>query len=152
MAVALALRPVADRAIDGHFRWRGGAEAETAVGDVLNGLRYDGWIVMHDVVQEYEGNIDHLVSGPGGVFMVETKLRRYEVRQLVKAKRQAAKLHDQLGVWVTPVIAIHSRRNPRWFNVKGVWVVPRQSLLDFLHQQHNAVVEFERLARFADSL
>jgi hypothetical protein len=151
MAVALALRPVADRVIDRHFRLKSGADAEAEVGALLNELRREGWIVMHDLVQPREGNIDHLVSGPGGVFLIETKFRRYEERQLVKAKRQAAKLYEPLGVFITPVIALHTRRNPRWFRAKGVWIVPRQSLLDFLREQRNAVVDFERLARFADS-
>lgn len=53
---------------------------------------------MHDVEQPGEGNIDHIVSGPTGVFLVETKERRCEERHLTKAKRQAAKLHDALGV------------------------------------------------------
>jgi hypothetical protein len=83
--------------------------------------------------------------------VIETKFRRYEERQLVKAKRQAAKLYESLGVFITPVIALHTRRNPRWFRAKGVWIVPRQSLLEFLREQRNAVVDFERLARFADS-
>jgi hypothetical protein len=32
---------------------------------------------------------------------LEFKHRRYELEQLTTAKRQAAKLHDELGVWVT---------------------------------------------------
>jgi hypothetical protein len=151
MAVALALRPLADRLIDRHFRLKRGADAEAEVGALLNQLRREGWIVMHDLVQAREGNIDHLVSGPGGVFLIETKFRRYEERQLVKAKRQAAKLYEPLGVSITPIIALHTRRNPRWFKTKGVWIVPRQSLLDFLRGQRNAVADFERLARFAES-
>jgi hypothetical protein len=107
---------------------------------------------MHDIEQEHEGNIDHLVSGPSGVFMIETKWRRYQESHLVKAKRQARKLHDELGVWVTPVIAIGERANSKPFKTKGVWVVPRQSLLAWLHDQKNATLEFERLARFADRL
>jgi hypothetical protein len=149
---ALAVKPTADAYVDRLLNWQRGAVAERAVGEVLNQLRYEGWIVMHDVEQEHEGNVDHLISGPGGVFMVETKWRRYEEHHLVKARRQAAKLHDELGIWVTPVIALCERKKPDPFKTKGVWVVPRQSLLDWLGQQHNATLDFERLARFADRL
>jgi Nuclease-related domain len=147
----LAVRP----AVDGYFaaeaRWRAGAIAERAVGQALNELRRDGWFVLHDIRQRGEGNVDHLVSGPGGVFMIETKLRRYEDVHLPKARRQAAKLHDQLGVWVTPVIALH-QRDSRPFRTHNVWVVPRVHLCDWLRAQTNPQLEFERLARFADDL
>jgi hypothetical protein len=149
---ALAVKPTADAYVDRQLNWQRGAVAERAVGEVLNQLRYEGWIVMHDVEQAHEGNIDHLLSGPGGVFMIETKLRRYEDAHLTKAKRQAAKLYSELGVWVTPVIALCERKKPSPFRTKGVWVVPRQSLLQWVREQHNPAVEFERLARFADRL
>jgi hypothetical protein len=152
VCLGFLVRPGVRAYLASENNWRRGAEAERAVGTVLNELRRERWIVMHDVAQRYEGNIDHIVSGPGGVFMVETKLRRYEARQLTKAKRQAAKLHDELGVWVTPVIALHARRDPKCFKTKGVWIVPRQSLLDWFRSRHEPVVEFERLARFADRL
>ena len=149
---ALAVKPIAEAYIDRQLNWRRGAVAEQTIGELLNQLRYEGWIVMHDIEQEYEGNVDHLLSGPGGVFMVETKWRRYQDKHLTKAKRQAVKLHDELGVWVTPVIALCERQKPTPFKTKGVWVVPRQSLLEWLREQRNTTLEFERLARFADRL
>jgi len=149
LLVVVAAKPYADRYADSYIHWLGGARAEESVGETLNELRREGWIVMHDVEQEREGNIDHIASGPNGVFMIETKLRRYEDRDLVKAKRQAAKLHDELGVWVTPVIRLHTRSG-KPFRPHGVWVVPRLSLLDWLRDQRNQPVPFEQLARFAD--
>jgi hypothetical protein len=62
---------------------------------------------MHDIERPGEGNIEHVGSGPGGVFLVETKLRSYKDDQLVEAKRQAARLHDELGV---PAAAWTARR------------------------------------------
>ncbi len=106
---------------------------------------------MHDVEDPNGGNIDHIVSGPGGVFLVETKQRSYLDKHVPKIKRQAARLHDDLGVWVTPVFCLHQRAG-KPFNTKGVWVVPRREILGWLRAQHNTPVEFERLARFADSL
>lgn len=152
VALALALRPYADRYADLHVKLLRGAVAEREVGETLNALRATpGWVVMHDIEQAGEGNIDHLVSGATGIFLIETKTRRYADAQLTKAKRQAAKLHDELGVFVQPVICLHTR-DGRPFKTHGVWVVPHQHIVDWLREQHNAVVEFERLARFADRL
>jgi Holliday junction resolvase-like predicted endonuclease len=149
LSVVIAAKPYADRYVDKQLRWRKGAQAEEAVGETLNELRREGWVLMHDIERVGEGNIDHIASGPDGVFLVETKARRYEEAHLVKAKRQAARLHDELGVWVTPVICLHTRK-AKPFRTHGVWVVPHERLLDWLREQHNQPVAFERLARFAD--
>jgi hypothetical protein len=149
--LALALRRVANREMDAASRWLKGAGAETSVGEELNALRHDGFVILHDVEQAREGNIDHLVSGPTGVFLVETKYRGYQQSQLVKVKRQAARLHAELGTWITPVICLH-RREGRAFKTEGVWIVPQPVLCEWIRKQRNAVVPFERLARFADGL
>jgi Holliday junction resolvase-like predicted endonuclease len=141
----------ANRYVDDLLHWLRGARAEESVGETLNELRREGWILLHDVEQQGEGNIDHIASGPTGVYMIETKQRRYEQRQLRKARRQAAKLHDELDVWVTPVICLHERDSAP-FRVEKVWIVPEQHLLDWLRDQHNAPVPFERLARYADQV
>lgn len=52
--------------------WARGAEGEEVVGKVLEGLREEGWCVIHDV-SFGRGNIDHIVVGPGGIFTIETK-------------------------------------------------------------------------------
>lgn len=149
LALVIATKPYTDRYADEYIRWLRGAQAEESVGETLNALRHEGWIILHDVEQDREGNVDHIACGPNGVFMIETKARRYEDWQLVKAKRQAAKLHDELGVWVTPVICLHTRSGQE-FRTHGVWVVPRLKLLDWLRSQRNQPVPFDRLARFAD--
>jgi Holliday junction resolvase-like predicted endonuclease len=149
LSVVIAAKPYADRYVDKQLRWRKGAQAEEAVGETLNELRREGWVLMHDIERVGEGNIDHIASGPDGVFLVETKARRYEEAHLVKAKRQAARLHDELGVWVTPVICLHTRK-AKPFRTQGVWVVPHERLLEWLREQHNQPVAFERLAWFAD--
>jgi hypothetical protein len=148
-AAVLLIRPHANRYFDSVARWLRGARAEEAVGDTLNELRREGWILMHDVEQDGEGNIDHIAAGPNGVFMIETKSRRYLGWQLGKARRQAAKLHDELDVWVTPVICLQ-QRDAKPFCHDRVWIVPSQHLLAWLRKQHEKPVDFERLARFAD--
>ena len=137
--------------MDVALRWRKGKVAEQEIGDELDLLRRERYYVLHDVEQDGEGNVDHLVSGPSGVFLVETKYRGYEFSALLKARRQAAKLHDVLGVWVTPVICVAKRSyGPR--KHRGVWVMGKNELLDWIRAQHNATLPFERLARFADRL
>ncbi|HXV56226.1 MAG TPA: nuclease-related domain-containing protein [Gaiellaceae bacterium] len=148
---ALGLRVLVNREADVALRWLRGARAETSVGEELNALRLEGFVILHDVDHRGEGNIDHLVSGPTGVFLVETKLRRYHEAHLVKVKRQAVRLHAELGTWITPVICLH-QRGGRPFKTKGVWIVPQPALRDWIRGQRNAVVRPERVLRLADGL
>jgi len=151
LAVAL-LKVIGESKVELAVRFRRGWAAEKAVGEELNRLRNEGFVVMHDVEQAGEGNIDHIVSGSTGVYLIETKFRGYQHGALRKARRQAAKLHDELGNWVTPVICIDGRRgNP--FRHERVWVVPRECIVDWIRSQKNPQVSsFERLARYADTL
>jgi hypothetical protein len=67
MAVAVALSPPP------HIeRWREGAEGERATAKALRPLTKAGWVLVHDM-QTDRGNIDHVLVGPPGVFMLETK-------------------------------------------------------------------------------
>jgi hypothetical protein len=133
-------------------RWSRGAHAESIVGYMLEKLRALGFEVVHDIRQAGEGNVDHLISGPSGVFMVETKRWQYEARHLRKAKRQAAKLATELGVWVTPVICLARRRPARPYRDHGVWILGRETLVEWVTAQHNEVVEPGRLARLAEGV
>jgi hypothetical protein len=54
--------------------WDAGAEGEEHVGGLLNQLPSVGWLVMHDLEVDSGGtNVDHLVVGPPGVFVIDTK-------------------------------------------------------------------------------
>lgn len=154
-AVIVTLMVALYHAADGESalmeRWLKGSTAEAAVGETLEALRWERYIVMHDMPQRGEGNIDHVVSGPNGVYLVETKFARYLPVHLKKAKRQAARLHDELGVWVTPVVCL-ATRDTRSYRREGVWVVSRAELADWIRAQQNEPVDFDRLARFAESL
>jgi len=58
-------------------RWahRLGFEGERYVGETLNHLMADGYMVFHDIpFPNY--NIDHVIVGPDGIYAVETKARR----------------------------------------------------------------------------
>jgi len=55
--------------------WEAGAAGERAVGEVLDGLAASGWTVMHDVAWpgRAKANLDHVVVGPAGAFVIDAK-------------------------------------------------------------------------------
>ena len=56
-------------------RYKKGMLGEMAVGNVLDGLRKEGFSVFHDIPAD-GFNLDHVVIGRSGVFVIETKYRR----------------------------------------------------------------------------
>ena len=56
-------------------RWREGAEGEKATAKALRGLVRSGWTLVNDI-DWGKGNIDHVLIGPAGVFVLETKKLR----------------------------------------------------------------------------
>jgi hypothetical protein len=132
--------------------WLRGGNAEAAVGDELQELRYDGYHVTNDLMFGGRGNIDHLVSGPNGVFLIETKANRYELPQLKKLKWQAARVHDELGGhWVTPVMCAGVRRR-KPFRHDGVWIAGRGQLSELIKSLPGKPIDTDRLYRFTDRL
>jgi hypothetical protein len=53
--------------------WRRGAEGERKTEEALRSLERLGWTVEHDIQQPGGANLDHVVTGPPGVFVLETK-------------------------------------------------------------------------------
>ena len=151
VAFALLAGLLGDRRSRRAVPWSLGAQSEIAVGDVLDDLRREGFVVMHDLEQSGEGNVDHLVAGPTGVFMIETKRSGYTERDLRKARRQAARLHPELGTWITPVICL-DRRDQTPFRHDRVWIIGRSYLREWIRAQRNRRADPERVARFADPL
>jgi hypothetical protein len=49
-----------------------GRQGEIEVGQLLEGLRKNGYVIFHDIVAD-DFNIDHVVIAPNGIFAVETK-------------------------------------------------------------------------------
>jgi hypothetical protein len=62
-------------------QWQQGAFGEQATGKQLKRLERDGWIVLHDLPRG-SGNVDHVLVGPGGVFVLDSK--RTDGRVVVK--------------------------------------------------------------------
>ncbi|MCZ2813837.1 nuclease-related domain-containing protein [Modestobacter sp. VKM Ac-2979] len=54
-------------------RWGVGAEGERRTGRELKTLARRGWNVTHDLDWPGAGNIDHLVIGTGGIFVIDSK-------------------------------------------------------------------------------
>jgi hypothetical protein len=54
--------------------WQRGARGERRTARQLDRLARQGWVVFHDLaVPESRANADHLVIGPAGVFLVDSK-------------------------------------------------------------------------------
>ena len=140
--VTLAL--IAFRAAERHsvaaVAWLRGSRAERAVGARLDRLREDGYLVLHDVVLDRGGNVDHVVCGRNGVYAVETKARRYEERHLRQARREAHALHERLNVWVTPVICLASREDAP-YRREGVWVMGLPHLEQWLRDHRGRALD-----------
>jgi Nuclease-related domain len=59
--------------------WALGAEGEEATAAVIEPLLAEGWEAEHDV-EIGRGNVDHVLTGPAGVFMLESKALWGELR------------------------------------------------------------------------
>jgi hypothetical protein len=150
--------------------WRRGAAGERRTARLLDPLERQGWAVLHDLaVPRSQANIDHLVIGPGGVLVIDSKQYRgrlqldptgrlwhgrYPLAPVVRAVEfeagQAAQILPDPGVAVVPIVAIHGAQVP-WGKVvvNGVPVVPARRLPGMLHALP-AVLGPERVAALAD--
>ncbi|WP_405149098.1 NERD domain-containing protein [Sphaerisporangium sp. NBC_01403] len=118
--------------------WRKGAGGERRTGRLLAPLAAEGYTVMHDrAIPRSRANIDHLVIGPSGVWVVDSKAwhRRTSISghgaklwiggcpatSLVRAcefetSAVTAALARVTGrpVRVQALVAVHGARLPRW--------------------------------------
>jgi hypothetical protein len=122
--------------VDRHDR---GATGEEQVGSLLDGLEGRGWHAIHDASLG-NGNVDHILIGPAGVFTVETKSHPGPVRvarihgaTIGQAQAQRRAIARVTGVEVEPLI-VYSRA---WIDRplarrKGVRVLPARMLAGYL--------------------
>jgi hypothetical protein len=62
--------------------WRRGAAGERRTARLLGRLTRDGYVVFHDLaVPDSDANVDHLVIGPSGVFVIDSKQWTGSVQQ-----------------------------------------------------------------------
>jgi Nuclease-related domain len=150
--------------------WRRGAAGERRTARLLAGLERHGWAVLHDLaIPGSRANLDHLMIGPGGVFVIDSKQYRGRLRidpsgrlwhgryPLAPALRavsfaadQAAQVLPDPGMAVVPIVAVHGAQVP-WGKVvmNGVPVVAARRLPSMLRQLP-AVLGPERVAWLAD--
>ncbi|HEU4899118.1 MAG TPA: nuclease-related domain-containing protein [Actinomycetota bacterium] len=150
--------------------WRQGAVGERRTARLLGPLERQGWAVLHDLaLPGSRANIDHLVIGPGGVLVIDSKQYRGRLRldssgrlwhggyPLAPALRavdfeadQAAQVLTDPDVVVVPILAVHGAQVP-WGKVvmQGVPVVAARRLPSMLRALP-AVLGPERVAVLAD--
>ncbi len=152
--------------------WAAGAEGERRVASALYALP-TGWTVVHDRLLKpgrSEANLDHLVIGPTGVYLVDAKNRagrviEYEgglfqhrqrdgrpesvslAAELKKVHGMAAYMAAESDEAVTPVLCLAGARADEFGEpamVRGVWVVPVSALAGWLRGRP-VVITPERL-------
>jgi hypothetical protein len=115
--------------------WAAGATGEDIVSSVLGGLQADH-VIIHNLPLPGRGDADHVVVGPGGVVVLETKylagriicrddgiwlqLKRDEVRQIPDPSAQAQRAADDIatrlgrfGFEHVPVLPVLVMAHPR---------------------------------------
>jgi hypothetical protein len=159
-------------------RYARGADGERRTEDAVRSLRRDGWVVRHDLDGRY-GNIDHVVVGPPGIFLLDSKALRGTVTvessgSLVvepedgrpwrwdtidgRTRGAAAGLHSTLaghlgrsGFRVFPVVVIWASFEARAVDAKGVSFVHGAELEKWLRNQRPRYTPGE-IAAFGQAL
>lgn len=129
-----------------------GATGEEQVGALLDGLREDGWRVIHDASLGRYGNVDHIVTGEAGLFTVETKSHPGPVRVraihgaiLRQAQEERETLERVTGERVEALL-VFSRA---WVDKplarrRGVRVIPARMLIGYL-KRHSQTLTPEQV-------
>jgi hypothetical protein len=110
--------------------WRRGAEGEWHKARLLDRLTRDGYVVFHDLAMpgNTSANVDHLVIGPTGVFVIDSKQWTGSVHQSADGlawhhhspltgpwRRSAGKLRWSAACWApTPPPGVRPRRPRPW--------------------------------------
>jgi hypothetical protein len=135
-------------------RWRRGAYGEKATAKRLRGLVRRGWVLVNDI-DIGRGNIDHVLIGPPGVFLLESKWLAglvsvsrgvltitaredpddsYENREFARRARTTAALvachlrdSGMPGTWVQPVIVLWAKFDqPPVLSDRVAWIQGKQ--------------------------
>ena len=150
--------------------WQRGAHGERRSVRLLDRLPRDGYVVFHDLaLPGSPANVDHLVIGPSGVFVIDSKQWTGQVyqssdglvwhnhfrldRTLETVRWEALTLGRLLGIPAAPLLCVHGAHVPRaGLCAQGVTIVPAGQLHDALgHDQILAEVDVELLAATARS-
>jgi hypothetical protein len=143
IAAMLAIDSWASPLVD---RWGRGAAGEEQVGHVLDGLREQGWLALHDVTVE-RGNVDHVLIGPAGIFTIETKSHRgrinadtIDVRMLRQAYAESKAIERVTGLRVEPLLVFsNAYLIPGISHRNGVAILPARMLTRYLLQRRGNI-------------
>ncbi|HZA80106.1 MAG TPA: nuclease-related domain-containing protein, partial [Actinomycetes bacterium] len=134
--------------------WQRGARGERRTARLLERLGRDGYVVFHDLAMPGSpANIDHLVVGPSGVFVVDSKQWTGQVHQsadglvwhnhyrldraLATIRWKALTLGQVLGIPVAPLLCVHHAHvQGGGLRVQGVAIVPATLLRSALGYDH----------------
>jgi hypothetical protein len=128
---------------DDPARWLRGSAGERETAAILDRLPRRRWTVLHDrAIPGSRANVDHLVIGPTGVWVVDSKAYRAPLRvrrgrvwagsvpvPTSPVRWEATRVGELLAVDATPIVAVHGhglRRRGKWSD--GVRVIPAPRL------------------------
>jgi Nuclease-related domain len=126
--------------------WQRGAAGERRTARLLERLTRDGYVMFHDLaVPGSPANVDHLVIGPSGVFVIDSKQWTGSVQQgadglawhnhyrldrtLETVRWEAETVGRLLGTRVDPLLCVHGAHvHGGGLHAQGVAVVPAHLL------------------------
>jgi hypothetical protein len=152
--------------------WRRGAKGERRTAKRLRPLTQRGWVVLHDrAIPGFPGNVDHLVIGPSGVFVIDSKFwagRAVTVAEgvlyvggfavdvrptLWEAEQVGVALADELvgtHTAVVPVICVHGAFFPGDGHALGALdVVPGRELRRYVQRPRAGHLHRAAIVRLA---
>jgi hypothetical protein len=150
--------------------WRDGARGERATARRLRRLHRHGYVVFHDVaIPGTPANADHLVIGPPGVILVDSKRytgrvsqgldgrlwhNHYPMDHTLRALRlETAGISAALGVRVRPVMCVHDAQVAHGGLFAGdVEILPAGRLPSMLRNRRQHLSEADVAALVAHAL
>lgn len=152
-------------AFDVHaLTWLWGSWGEQQTAEELAKVEEAGWYVHHDVAKDY-GNWDHIVVGPPGVFMIDTKRLHHAVsvsgdglssgrtrlagrtfRGSAIGLREALRARVPDCPWVQAVVAVWGDFPDREVEYENVAYVAGDRLVDWLRERPVTLSDERRAA------
>jgi hypothetical protein len=127
--------------------WQHGAAGERHTAHLLQRLARDGYVVFHDlaVPGNTSANVDHLVIGPTGVFVIDSKQwtgsvhqgadglvwhNHYRLDRILETVRwEAQTVGRLLGTGIHPLLCVHGAHvHGGGLHAQGVAIVPAHLL------------------------
>jgi hypothetical protein len=130
--------------------WQRGAHGERRTARLLDRLTCDGYVVFHDLaVPGSDANVDHLVIGPTGLFVIDSKQWTGSVHQsgdglawhnhypldrtLAMVRWEAMAVGRLLGTRVATLLCVHGAHiQGGGLDAQGVAIVPAHLLRNAL--------------------